>query len=49
MHQVTTFPLAGSHYPLLVILNELHYRVNIFVAIGIWLATSMQAVHGIQT
>ena len=49
MPQVTTFPLAGSHYPLLDKLKELHFRMNMFVAIGIplYLAKSMQAVHGI--
>ena len=51
MPQVTTFPLAGSHYPLLDKLKELHFRMNMFVAIGIplYLAKSMQAVHGIHT
>ena len=50
LHQVTTSPLAGSHYPLLVKLKELHYRVNLFVTISIpSLVKSMQAVHGIHT
>lgn len=50
MHQVTAFPLAGSQNTLLVKLKELHYRVNIFVAIGIpYLVKSIQAVHGIHT
>ena len=43
MHQLTTSPLAAI---LLEILKELHYRVNIFVAIGIpYLVKSMQGVH----
>ena len=52
MHQLTTSPPppflpAESHYLLLEKLKELHYRVNIFVAIGIpHLVKSMQAVHG---
>ena len=50
MHQVTTSPLAGSHYPLQDKLKELHFRVNMFVAIGIpYLVKNMQAVHGIHT
>ena len=51
MPQVTTFPLAGSHYPLLDKLKELHFRMNMFVAIGIplYFAKSRQAVHGIYT
>ena len=49
MHQLTTSPPAESHYLLLEKLKELHYRVNIFVAIGIpYLVNSMQAVHGIR-
>ena len=50
--QLTTSPPppAESHYLLLEKLKELHYRVNIFVAIGIpHLVKSMQAVHGIHT
>ena len=35
MHQLTNSPPAESHYLLLEKLKELHYRVNIFVAIGI--------------
>ena len=43
-------PPAESHYLLLEKLKELHYRVNIFVAIGMpHLVKSMQAVHGIHT
>ena len=43
MHQLTTSPLAAI---LLEKLKELHYRVNIFVAIGIpYLVKSMQGVH----
>ena len=39
MHQLTTSPLAAI---LLEKLKELHYRVNIFVAIGIpYLVKSM--------
>ena len=42
-------PPAESHYLLLEKLKELHYRVNVFVAIGIpYLVNSMQAVHGIH-
>ena len=40
-------PLAGSHYPLQNKLEELHYRQNIFVPIGIpYLVKSTRAVHG---
>ena len=50
MHQLTTSPPpppAESHCLLLEKLKELHYRVNIFVTIGIpYLVKSMQAVHG---
>ena len=49
MHQLTTPPPppAESHCLLLEKLKELHYRVNIFVTIGIpYLVKSMQAVHG---
>ena len=51
MDQLTTpLPPAESHYLLLEKLKELHYRVNVFVAIGIpYLVNSMQAVHGIHT
>ena len=50
MPQVTTSPIAGSHYPLLDKLKELHFRMNMFVAIGIpYLVKNMQAVHGIHT
>ena len=43
MHQLTTSPLAAI---LLEKLIKLHYRVNIFVAIGIpYLVKSMQGVH----
>ena len=53
MDQLTTPPppptRAESHYLLLEKLKELHYRVNVFVAIGIpYLVNSMQAVHGIH-
>ena len=50
MHQLTTSPPAESHYLLLEKLKELHYRVNIFVTIGIpYLVKSTQAMHGIHT
>ena len=50
MHQLTTSPLAEYHYLLLEKLKELHYRVNIFVAIGVpYLVKSMQGVHGLHT
>ena len=36
-------------YPLLDKLKDIHYRMNVFVAIGIpYLVKSMQAVHGIH-
>ena len=49
-HLPPPLPPAESHYLLLEKLKELHYRVNIFVAIDIpHLVKSMQAVHGIHT
>ena len=49
-HNASTYhlpPPAESHCLLLEKLKELHYRVNIFVTIGIpYLVKSMQAVHG---
>ena len=50
MPQVITSPLAGCHYPLLDKLKEVHFRMNMFVVIGIpYLVKNMQAVHGIHT
>ena len=49
-HQVTTSPLAGSHYALLDKRKEPITRENIFVPFGTpYVVKSMQAVHGIHT